>query len=121
MTAKITDINKNFRFFKIDGSKRQRMIDLSAICIVTTVGTDNRNKKIITVSGEKIILINYRLEKLLNSCSQLIQVNRHTLLSPAIVKEKDNKFLYLNIKEKGSPIKVILSREYKNEMKKLIG
>ena len=120
MIAKITDKNKNFRFFKIDGSKRQRMIDLSAICFVTTVGTDNRNKRVITMSGEKIILINYRLENLLNSCNQLIQVNRHTLLSPAVVKEKDNKFLYLNIKEKGSPVKVVLSRQYKREIKKLM-
>jgi len=121
MTAKATDINKNFRLFKIKGSKRQRMVVLSTICLVTTDGTGNRNKKIFTISGEEIILMDYRLEWLLELCPQLIQINKQTLLSPAIIREKDSKFLYLTIKEKGSPVKVTLSRQYMGEIKKLIG
>jgi DNA-binding LytR/AlgR family response regulator len=121
MARKTAEINKYYRLFRIKGSRRLRMLDISTICFVTVDDRDGRNKKIITINGEKLILSNYRLERLFELCQQLIQVNKHTLLSPAIIKEKDSKFLYLSIRGKGSPVKVTLSRLYMKEIRKLIG
>jgi DNA-binding LytR/AlgR family response regulator len=115
------DIKKPFELFNVAETHGQVKILPEEILFAEADTSDRRHKHIVLKNGKKYKLLYCIFEKLLNTTSKLLQVNKSQLISMDAFLEIDDDIITLDIPEPNGKLKqVTLSRIFRQDFKKRI-
>lgn len=119
--SKINIKNKEYALFNIAESNKKISVHMPDVFFVATDEIDARNKIVVLKCGQMYTLMNYSLTSILEMAPQLVQANRHELISVDMIKGMGHDSI--TIKENASnniPKEITLTNTHKVEIAKRI-
>lgn len=115
--AKLIAENIEYAVFSVAESSKKVKIYLPDIVFVSVDDIDARNKIVILKGGTKYTLMDYSLDEIKSLAQQLIQINRHTLVSLNCIHEMSyDKVTLHDADDSGLPPEATLTRTHKEEL-----
>lgn len=109
---------REYAMFNVAESSRKVKIRLPDIMLAVTDTVDPRHKAVYLKTGEKYTIMDYSLEKLIDACPNLVQVNKREAVSMDIVNEVEYDMIMLRgISGDEVPKYVTLGRAFSKSFK----
>jgi two-component system LytT family response regulator len=109
---------REYAMFNVAESNRKMKLRLPDIMLAVTDEVDPRHKIVYLKSGEKYTIMDYSLEKLIDACPTLIQVNKREAVSMEVVNEVEYDMIMLRgIQGNEVPKYVTLGRAFSKPFK----
>lgn len=109
---------KEYELFNVAESARKVKIHLPDILLVGTDDTDPRHKVAYMRNGEKYTIMDTTIDKLIDACPLLVQVNKREAVSLETVNEVEHDMITIKeMADKGAPKYVTLGRAFRKSFK----